>query len=78
MSEADPALIAAYDQAKANGADLLAGLRKAIKENTNGDSPVEAAVAISMTLEMLPEITLRTLLQAALIELDERDANPTD
>jgi len=78
MSEADPALIAAYDQAKADGAEHLALLRATIKENTNGDSPVEAAVVISMTLEMLPELTLRTLLQAALIELDERDDNPTD
>ena len=78
MSEADPALIAAYDQAKANGADLLASLRAVIKKNTAGESPASAAVVISMTLEMFPDLTLRTLLQAALIELDERDANPTD
>jgi len=75
MSTPDPALIAAYDQAKSDGADLLASLRAVIKKNTAGESPVSAAVIISMTLEMFPELTLRTLLQAALIRLDECDGD---
>jgi len=75
MSTPDPALIAAYDQAKAHGDEFLARLRAVIKENTAGESPASAAAIISMTLEMFPELTLRTLLQAALVKLEECDGD---
>ena len=71
MTQASPALTAAYDQARADGNERLDLLLDSIRRHTAGMSPTVAAVTMSLALAGVPETALRDLLQAALIRITE-------
>jgi len=73
MTNDDPVLVAAYDQARADGNDILDRTLSSIREHTAHQSPVMAAVTVSQVLSSLPELMLRDLLQAAIHRLMEAE-----
>ncbi len=73
MTNDDPVLVASYDQAKADGDDLLDRTLASIKKHTADQSPVMMAVTVSQVLSMIPEMTLRDMLQAAIHRLIEAE-----
>jgi hypothetical protein len=67
--DASAPLIAAYDQAKAHGDELLDLMLGSISRNTADLPPVGRAVTIGMVLATAPEPAVREMFHAALLRL---------